>query len=171
MATMQDVLKSLGISEYELSRICGEFNVRELSVIGNASRTNEDGETVVDLLVDLGSAPAPGVPLLARMRASLEAVIGSQVNLMPRASLALGERQRVLAAAFPIYPAARDGARPLTPPVERRPAARASTAPKSAPRATPPPAARPAGADRPAKPAHREPWVHPLHRGKNGHIG
>ena len=65
IVTMKDVLSNLGISEYELARTCGEFHVRTLSAIGKGIRTDAEGQQVIDLLVEFGATPSPGVPLLA----------------------------------------------------------------------------------------------------------
>ena len=105
---MKDVLRNLGISEYELARTCGEFHVRSLSAIGKGARTDAEGQQVIDLLVEFGATPSPGVPLLAHMREKLEAMTGCRVNLRPRAVLNLEERARVLSNAHVIYPVPRE---------------------------------------------------------------
>ena len=78
---------------HDLVAAAAAHGVRNLRVFGSVARGQDRPESDLDVLVDL----PPGLSLfgLARVRADLEAIIGTQVDLVPAPDLKPGVRARI----------------------------------------------------------------------------
>ncbi len=78
---------------HDLVTAAAAYGVRNLRVFGSVARGQDGPDSDVDLLVDL----PPGLSLfgLGRVRADLEAIVGTRVDLVPALDLKPGVRRRV----------------------------------------------------------------------------
>lgn len=97
---------ALSVPAGALADICQRYHVRELAVFGSALRDDFGTESDLDVLVEF----APGAPIglieLSRLQRELSALVGRQVDVVPKAGLKEAIRQEVLAQAEVVYAAA-----------------------------------------------------------------
>ena len=81
----------------EIQDIAASHGFSNIRIFGSVSRNQEGPDSDIDLLVDV----APGVGLLefGRCQAELEALLGTQVDLVPTSDLKPGVADNVLADA------------------------------------------------------------------------
>jgi hypothetical protein len=77
---------------HELKRIAAAHGVRGVSVFGSVARGTDRPDSDVDLLVDV--APGTGIFALGRLRAELEDLLGSPVDIVPRGDVKPDVRTR-----------------------------------------------------------------------------
>jgi hypothetical protein len=78
---------------HDLVAAAAAHGVRNLRVFGSVARGQDRPDSDVDLLVDL--PPGLGLFGLGRVQADLEAILGTQVDLVPAQDLKPGVRARV----------------------------------------------------------------------------
>jgi len=86
-----------------ITALCKKNKVRELSLFGSRVRGDFDDTSDFDILVDFH--PDSGVSLIefSRMKIDLEELLGTKVDLVPKAGLKPLIRDSVLSEAEPIY--------------------------------------------------------------------
>lgn len=82
---------------------CRAHAVRELAVFGSILRDDFDGNSDVDVLIDLAPDARVGLVGLQRMRDELAKLIGRPVDLLTRSSLNRHIRDEVLREAQVIH--------------------------------------------------------------------
>lgn len=87
----------------KIADLCRKNKVRELSLFGSRARGDARSDSDFDLLVEF--LPNSGMSLFefSRMQIDLQTVIGSKVDLVPKAGLKPLIRDSVLAEAELIY--------------------------------------------------------------------
>lgn len=89
----------------DLEGICRRYQVRELALFGSTLRPGHSPESDVDLLVSFQPGARVTFTTLARMQRELEALLGRQVDLVPKDGLKPVIRDHVLATARVLYAA------------------------------------------------------------------
>ena len=84
---------------------CRQYRVRELAVFGSALRDDFKPTSDIDLLVEFEPNARIGFLTLARMQRELAALLGRQVDLVPKSGLKPIIRQSVISEAKVIYAA------------------------------------------------------------------
>lgn len=87
----------------EIARICREYHVKELSLLGSAARGEIRPGSDFDLLVDFLPDAHPGLLSVAAMARKLAAVLGRRVDLAIKPALKPRIRPAILAQARLIY--------------------------------------------------------------------
>jgi uncharacterized protein len=105
MGTGMNSLDRLNVPAEALGALCREFGVTELSAFGSVLRSDFSADSDVDLLVTFDAGRAVGLFHLLRLQDRLSALIGRQVDLVPKAGLKPLIREQVLASARPLYAA------------------------------------------------------------------
>jgi hypothetical protein len=93
----------LTIPDDALARICQRYGVRELSIFGSAIREDFRADSDVDLLVQFDPSATIGFMALAAMQRELSALLGRNVDLVPKDGLKPFIRDSVLSAAQVLY--------------------------------------------------------------------
>ena len=83
-----------------VAEIAGSYGLSNVRVFGSVARSEDNGDSDVDLLVDVG--PGVGLIALARCQRDLEALLGARVDLVPAGDLKPGVAALVLAEARPV---------------------------------------------------------------------
>ncbi len=98
MTTQQMILL---LHREEIERIAARHGARNVRVFGSVARGDADGESDIDLLVEL----EPGRSLLdhAALWLELEALLGCKVDVATERGLRDKIRPRVLREAIPLY--------------------------------------------------------------------
>ncbi len=91
-----------------IAALCQRYGVRELSVFGSLLRDDFTPESDVDFLVTfLDDDPGPWMGKLAQMGDDLSALLGREVDLVPKESILESEnwirRNHILSTAQVIY--------------------------------------------------------------------
>lgn len=91
-----------------IARICEQYGVRELSVFGSVLRDDFTPESDIDFLVAFrDDDPGPWMTRLIRMEDDLRALLGRDVDLVPKDSILNSEnwirREHILGTAQVIY--------------------------------------------------------------------
>jgi len=102
--TMNDAAP-LHIPREALARFCRRYQVRELALFGSMLRQDYHPDSDVDLLVSFQPAARVTFLTLARLQRELEALLGRQVDLVPKDGLKPIIRDHVLATARVLYAA------------------------------------------------------------------
>jgi predicted nucleotidyltransferase len=90
----------------EITALCREYQVRELSLFGSVLRDDFRDESDIDLLVLFEPEAEIGLLELAALQRKLGAVLQRKVDLVPKNGLRPFYRKEVLASARVIYAAA-----------------------------------------------------------------
>src|SRR5947209_19460236 len=90
---------SLHIPFEELACFCRRYQVRELALFGSMLHQEARPDSDVDLLVSFQPAARVTFLTLARMQRELEALLGREVDLVPKDGLKPVIRDHVLATA------------------------------------------------------------------------
>lgn len=90
----------LARSGARVAEIAGSYGLSNVRVFGSVARGQDDGDSDVDLLVDVG--PGVGLMTLARCQRDLEALLDAPVDLVPAGDLKPGVAASVLAEARPV---------------------------------------------------------------------
>jgi uncharacterized protein len=88
-----------------LADFCRRYQVRELALFGSMLRQDDRPESDVDLLVSFAPAARVTFLTLARMQRELEALLGRNVDLVPKDGLKPIIREHILATARVLYAA------------------------------------------------------------------
>jgi hypothetical protein len=89
----------------EISEICRNYRVRELSVFGSYLREDFRPDSDIDLLVEFSPDAEIGFLALARMGRELSGVLRRPVDLVPKAGLKPKIRDEVLSGRKVLYAA------------------------------------------------------------------
>ena len=89
----------------KLAELCHRYQVRELALFGSTLRQDYHPDSDVDLLVSFEPAARVTFLTLARMQRELEALLGRNVDLVPKDGLKPVIREHVLATARVLYAA------------------------------------------------------------------
>jgi predicted nucleotidyltransferase len=89
----------------ELADFCCRYQVRELALFGSMLRQDHRPDSDVDLLVSFQPAARVTFLTLARMQRELEALLGRNVDLVPKDGLKPLIRDHILATARVLYAA------------------------------------------------------------------
>ena len=89
----------------KLADFCRRYQVRELALFGSMLRQDHRPDSDVDLLVSFEPAAHVTFLTLARMQRELEALLGREVDLVPKDGLKPGIRDHILATARVLYAA------------------------------------------------------------------
>lgn len=95
----------LSIPFEELAHFCRQYQVRELALFGSRLGQYHRPESDVDLLVSFRPEARVTFITLARMQRELEALLGYQVDLVPKDGLKPVIRDHILATARVLYAA------------------------------------------------------------------
>lgn len=90
----------LARSGARVAEIAGSYGLFNVRVFGSVARGEDDGDSDVDLLVDVG--PGVGLMALARCQRDLEALLDASVDLVPARDLKEGVAASVLADVRPL---------------------------------------------------------------------
>jgi predicted nucleotidyltransferase len=85
--------------------LCEEYHVRELALFGSARTERFRPDSDIDLLVQFAPDAEVGFLELAALQRRLSAVLGRQVDLVPKDGLKPTIRDEVLASAEVVYAA------------------------------------------------------------------
>ena len=85
--------------------VCVKYRVRELALFGSALRADFRTESDFDLLVEFEPEAEVGFLTLARMQRELSAILGREVDLVPKGGLKPLIREDVLSSARVLYAA------------------------------------------------------------------
>jgi predicted nucleotidyltransferase len=105
MGSMMNTAVSLHIPFVELAAFCRRYQVRELALFGSMLRPDHRPDSDVDLLVSFTPGARITFLTLARMQRELEALLGRQVDLVPKDGLKPAIRDHILATARVLYAA------------------------------------------------------------------
>lgn len=89
----------------QLTRLCEEYGVSELSAFGSVLREDFGEASDVDLLVDFLPSVKAGLFHMIRLQRAIEGLLGRPVDLVPKSGLKPAIRNQVLSAAEPLYAA------------------------------------------------------------------
>jgi predicted nucleotidyltransferase len=89
----------------KLADFCCRYQVRELALFGSTLRQGYRPDSDIDLLVSFEPAARVTFLTLARMQRELEALLGRNVDLVPKDGLKPVIRDHVLATARVLYAA------------------------------------------------------------------
>ena len=89
----------------KLADFCRRYQVRELALFGSTLRQDHRPDSDVDLLVSFAPAARVTFLTLAKMQRELEALLGRNVDLVPKDGLKPGIRDHILATARVLYAA------------------------------------------------------------------
>ena len=89
----------------KLADFCRRYQVCELALFGSTLRQDYRPDSDVDLLVSFEPAARVTFLTLARMQRELEALLGRNVDLVPKDGLKPGIRDHILATARVLYAA------------------------------------------------------------------
>jgi uncharacterized protein len=96
---------SIRLPREELAEFCRRYQVRELALFGSALRPDYRPDSDVDLLVTFAPAARVTFLTLAQMQRELAAMVGCNVDLIPKEGLKPAIRDHVLATARVLYAA------------------------------------------------------------------
>jgi predicted nucleotidyltransferase len=88
-----------------ISAFCRRYRVRELALFGSALRADFRPDSDLDILVEFDQDAQVGLLQLARMQRELTALLGRQVDLVPKRGLKPLIRADVLRNAQVLYAA------------------------------------------------------------------
>jgi predicted nucleotidyltransferase len=86
-----------------IAAFCRRHHIRELAVFGSALRDDFGPESDVDLLAEFEPEHTPGLIRLGGIEEELGRVLGRRAELVTAGGLSRHIRDRVLAAAEPVY--------------------------------------------------------------------
>jgi predicted nucleotidyltransferase len=95
----------LDVPDQALIEYCRRNQIRELSVFGSVQRDDFRPDSDVDILVEFEEDAEIGFLALSRIRRELSAIIGRDVDLVPKDGLKTFIRQSVLDSSEIIYAA------------------------------------------------------------------
>jgi predicted nucleotidyltransferase len=95
----------IDIREDELRAICEKYDVRELLAFGSVLRDDFGPDSDIDLLVDFEPDTTTGLFGLYDLTRELEALLGREVDLIPRDGLRPDMAAEVLPSARLLYAA------------------------------------------------------------------
>jgi len=95
----------LDVPDQALIEYCRRNQIRELSVFGSVQRDDFRPDSDVDILVEFEEDAEIGFLALSRIRRELSAIIGRDVDLVPKDGLKTFIRQSVLDSSDIIYAA------------------------------------------------------------------
>jgi len=95
----------LDVPDQALIEYCRRNQIRELSVFGSVQRDDFRPDSDVDILVEFEEDAEIGFLALSRIRRELSAIIGRDVDLVPKDGLKAFIRQSVLDSSEIIYAA------------------------------------------------------------------
>jgi hypothetical protein len=99
----------VSLPEGEIDAFCKRWKVRELAVFGSALRDDFRPDSDIDLLVTFDADAVIGLPALVRMQKELKALLGRDVDLVPRDAVEGSSneprRRRILESARVVYAA------------------------------------------------------------------
>lgn len=101
----EDLVSRLGFNGEELAAFCRANDVEELSLFGSALRSDFGPESDIDLLVAFRPDAEIGFLALARIQRELAALLGREVDLVPKRGLKPAIREQVLATSALLYAA------------------------------------------------------------------
>lgn len=86
-----------------LAEVCKKYGVGELSLFGSRSRGDHHDQSDCDFIVEF--LPDAGVGLIefASVKLELEGLLGTGVDLVPKAGLKKRIRNRILAESMNVY--------------------------------------------------------------------
>lgn len=87
----------------KIAELCRKNRVRELSIFGSRVRDDARADSDYDFLVEFFPNSGVGLIEFSNMKIELEELLGSNVDLVPKAGLKKRIRSRVLAEARSIY--------------------------------------------------------------------
>ena len=93
------------LSSGELAEFCRRYQVHELALFGSMLRKAPRPDSDVDLLVSFAPGARVTFLTLAKMQRELEAMVGRNVDLVPKDGLKPAIRDHVLATARVLYAA------------------------------------------------------------------
>jgi hypothetical protein len=93
----------LDLDRRMIAAFCRRHHIRKLAVFGSALRDDFRPDSDVDLLVEFEPEHTPGLIRLGAMEEELGRVLGRRADLVTAKSLSRHIRDRVLAAAEPVY--------------------------------------------------------------------
>ena len=96
---------TLNVPQEALAAVCRRYHVRELAVFGSALREDFKADSDIDLLVLFEPDARVGFLTLARLARDLSALLGRQVDLVPKDGLKPLIRDEVLATAETVFAA------------------------------------------------------------------
>lgn len=97
----------LSVDDEALATFCRRHGVRRLALFGSVLRDDFTDDSDIDVLVEFLPGATPGLLLLAQLELELGALIGGrEVQLRTYEDLSRHFRDRVRAAAVPLYAAA-----------------------------------------------------------------
>ena len=93
---------AIDIPVQRIAEFCQRNHIRRLSLFGSALRHDFSPESDVDLLVEFEPGHTPGLQIVT-MQQELSRMLGRTVDLRTRSEISSHFRDRVAAAAEPIY--------------------------------------------------------------------
>lgn len=97
--------RNLELPMDRIEGLCRRYRVRELAIFGSALRRDFKGTSDVDLLVEFEPDAEVGFLALAKMQRELSAILGREVDLVPKGGLKPRIREDVLSDAEVLYAA------------------------------------------------------------------
>jgi predicted nucleotidyltransferase len=91
------------LDQPHVAEFCRRHHIRRLSLFGSVLTDRFTDESDVDMLVEFEPDHVPGLFRLVRMEQELSEIVGRKVDLRTAAELSRYFRDRVLAAAEPVY--------------------------------------------------------------------
>ncbi len=95
----------MDVREDELAALCERYAVASLEVFGSSARGDHRADSDLDLLVLFRPGHRVGMLHLAGLQIELEALLGVDVDLVPRKGLKPAIRDAVLGEARELYAA------------------------------------------------------------------
>jgi len=98
-------VKNVELPIEAIKALCEQYGVRELAIFGSAVRDDFSSDSDVDLLVEFAPDAEIGFLAFARLQRELSALLGLQVDLVPKNGLKPTIRDAILASAEVVYAA------------------------------------------------------------------
>lgn len=95
--------QALGIDRDRIAAFCRKHRIRRLSLFGSVLRKDSGENSDVDVLVEFEPDAVIGYLDLAEQEIALSELLGRKVDLRTPSELSRHFRDRVLAAAEPLY--------------------------------------------------------------------
>ena len=97
------MLSQVSVDPEVIAEFCRRNHIRKLSLFGSVLREDFGPESDVDVLVEFEEEHIPGLFRLVGMERELSEIIGRKVDLRTAEDLSRYFRDKVVAAAEPIY--------------------------------------------------------------------
>lgn len=97
------MISGVRLPDEQIKQFCERHKVRELSLFGSIVKTGLRAGSDVDVLVAFKPDAKVGFLELSRMQRELTALIGHQVDLVPKDGLKASIRDEALASAMVIH--------------------------------------------------------------------